>query len=82
MNKRNFLKNITLLGVGSPLLSKGSIESVLAQSKNTQATLEWTESQLQNHKQSIEELFAEIDAMKRSKSWRVTAPLRKLFGGN
>jgi 2-polyprenyl-3-methyl-5-hydroxy-6-metoxy-1,4-benzoquinol methylase len=58
------------------------LDEALAQCKNTQATLEWTESQLQNHKQSIEELFAEIDAMKRSKSWRVTAPLRKLFGGN
>ena len=31
---------------------------------------------------SIEELIAEIDALKRSKSWRITAPLRKLFGGN
>jgi 2-polyprenyl-3-methyl-5-hydroxy-6-metoxy-1,4-benzoquinol methylase len=58
------------------------LNEALAQSKNTQATLEWTESQLQNHKQSIEELFAEIDAIRRSKSWRVTAPLRKLFGGN
>ena len=58
------------------------LDEALAQSKNTQATLAWTESQLQNHRQSIEELFAEIDAMKRSKSWRVTAPLRKLFGGN
>ena len=58
------------------------LDQALAQSKNTQATLAWTASQLQNHKQSIEELIAEIDAMKRSRSWRITAPLRKLFGGN
>jgi 2-polyprenyl-3-methyl-5-hydroxy-6-metoxy-1,4-benzoquinol methylase len=58
------------------------LDQALAQSTNTQATLAWTASQLQNHKQSIEELIAEIDAMKRSKSWRITAPLRKLFGGN
>jgi guanyl-specific ribonuclease Sa len=45
----------------------------------TQANLAWTESQLQNHKQSIQELHAEIEALKQSTSWRITAPLRKLL---
>ena len=52
---------------------------VLQQAQNTQATLDWTESQLQNHKQSIQELHAEIAALKQSTSWRITAPLRKLL---
>jgi hypothetical protein len=51
----------------------------MAQEKNTQATLAWTESQLQNHKQSIQELQSEITALKQSTSWRITAPLRKLL---
>jgi 2-polyprenyl-3-methyl-5-hydroxy-6-metoxy-1,4-benzoquinol methylase len=46
---------------------------------HTQATLAWTESQLQNHKQSIQELRSEIEALKQSTSWRITAPLRKLL---
>jgi hypothetical protein len=41
--------------------------------------LAWTESQLQNHKHSIEELHAEIEVLKQSTSWRITAPLRKLL---
>ena len=49
------------------------------QARNTQATLAWTESQLQNHKQSIQELHAQIDSLKQSTSWRITAPLRKLL---
>jgi 2-polyprenyl-3-methyl-5-hydroxy-6-metoxy-1,4-benzoquinol methylase len=52
---------------------------VMQQVQNTQATLDWTESQLQNHKQSIHELQAEIAALKQSTSWRITAPLRKLL---
>jgi hypothetical protein len=55
------------------------INGLAAKEKNTQATLEWTESQLQNHKQSIQELHAEIAAIKQSTSWRITAPLRKLL---
>ena len=55
------------------------INGLMAQEKNTQATLAWTESQLQNHKQSIQELHAEIAALKQSTSWRITAPLRKLL---
>lgn len=55
------------------------INDLVAREKNTQATLEWTESQLQNHKQSIQELHAEIAAIKQSTSWRITAPLRKLL---
>ena len=55
------------------------INGLVAKEKNTQATLEWTESQLQNHKQSIQELHAEIAALKQSTSWRITAPLRKLL---
>ena len=55
------------------------INGLVAKEKNTQATLEWTESQLQNHKQSIQELQAEIAAIKQSTSWRITAPLRKLL---
>jgi SAM-dependent methyltransferase len=54
-------------------------QALVAQEKNTQATLAWTESQLQNHKQSIQELQAEIEALKQSTSWRITAPLRKLL---
>jgi len=49
------------------------------QARNTQATLAWTESQLQNHQHSIQELNAEIAALKQSTSWRITAPLRKLL---
>lgn len=56
------------------------LDGALTQFENTQATLDWTQSQLQNHQQAMAELRAEIDAMKRSKSWRITAPLRKLFG--
>ena len=52
---------------------------VMQQAQNTQATLNWTESQLQNHKQSIQDLHAEIAALKQSTSWRITAPLRKLL---
>jgi 2-polyprenyl-3-methyl-5-hydroxy-6-metoxy-1,4-benzoquinol methylase/Skp family chaperone for outer membrane proteins len=54
-------------------------QALVAHEKNTQATLAWTESQLQNHKQSIQELHAEIAALKQSTSWRITAPLRKLL---
>ncbi len=54
-------------------------DQLAAHGKNTQATLAWTESQLQNHKQSIEELHAEIEVLKQSTSWRITAPLRKLL---
>jgi len=51
----------------------------LAQEQLTQATLTWTEAQLQNHQQSIQFLQSEINALKQSTSWRITAPLRKLM---
>jgi 2-polyprenyl-3-methyl-5-hydroxy-6-metoxy-1,4-benzoquinol methylase len=55
------------------------LNALTEQARNTQATLTWTESQLQNHKQSIQELHAQIDSLKQSTSWRITAPLRKLL---
>ena len=55
------------------------LKGVEAKEQNTHATLVWTESQLQNHKQSIQELHVEIEALKQSTSWRITAPLRKLL---
>ena len=55
------------------------MNQLLASVQNTQATLAWTESQLHNHKQSIQALQAEIEAMQNSTSWRITAPLRKLL---
>jgi 2-polyprenyl-3-methyl-5-hydroxy-6-metoxy-1,4-benzoquinol methylase len=55
------------------------LNALTEQDRNTQATLAWTESQLQNHKQSIQELHAQIDSLKQSTSWRITAPLRKLL---
>jgi 2-polyprenyl-3-methyl-5-hydroxy-6-metoxy-1,4-benzoquinol methylase len=55
------------------------LNALTAQGQNTQATLAWTESQLQNHRQSIQELQAQIDSLKQSTSWRITAPLRKLL---
>ena len=55
------------------------LEGVVAKEQNTLATLAWTESQLQNHKQSIQELHLEIEALKQSTSWRITAPLRRLL---
>jgi len=54
-------------------------QTMVAKEKNIQATLAWTEAQLQNHKQSIEELQIQIEALKQSTSWRITAPLRKLL---
>ena len=53
--------------------------TLLAQRQNMQDTLAWTESQLENHKQSIKELHSEISALKQSTSWKLTAPLRKLI---
>ena len=47
--------------------------------KNTQLTLDWTAGQLNNHKQSIQELLFEIQALKTSTSWRMTEPLRALL---
>jgi 2-polyprenyl-3-methyl-5-hydroxy-6-metoxy-1,4-benzoquinol methylase len=47
--------------------------------KNTQETLNWTSDQLSNHKQSVDELRAEIKELKTSTSWRLTEPLRALL---
>ena len=55
------------------------LESALSNAQNTRATLAWTEAQLQNHRQSIQELLTQIEALKQSTSWRITAPLRKLM---
>ena len=55
------------------------VEGVEAKEQNTIATLAWTELQLQNHKQSIQELHLEIESLKQSTSWRITAPLRQLL---
>jgi 2-polyprenyl-3-methyl-5-hydroxy-6-metoxy-1,4-benzoquinol methylase len=55
------------------------INAVREIEKNTQLTLDWTAEQLNNHKQSLEELLAEIQALKTSTSWRITEPLRALL---
>jgi 2-polyprenyl-3-methyl-5-hydroxy-6-metoxy-1,4-benzoquinol methylase len=47
--------------------------------KNKQKTLDWTVDQLNNHKLSLQELLAEIQALKTSISWRLTEPLRALL---
>ena len=47
--------------------------------KNTHKTLDWTADQLNNHKQSVEELRTEIQSLKTSTSWRLTEPLRALL---
>ena len=47
--------------------------------KNTHKTLDWTADQLNNHKQSVDELRAEIQSLKTSTSWRLTEPLRALL---
>jgi hypothetical protein len=47
--------------------------------KNTQETLAWTSEQLNNHKTSIQELVAELQALKTSTSWRMTEPLRAML---
>lgn len=47
--------------------------------KNTQKNLDWTVEQLKNHKHSMQELMAEIQALKTSTSWRLTEPLRALL---
>ena len=39
--------------------------------QNTQATLHWTEDQLQNHRHSLEEVL-------NSTSWKMTKPVRAL----
>ncbi len=44
-----------------------------AQLQNSQATLGWTEEQLQNHRASLDEVL-------NSMSWKITKPLRALKG--
>jgi hypothetical protein len=44
-----------------------------AQLENTQASLGWTEEQLQNHRASLDEVL-------NSMSWKITKPLRALKG--
>jgi len=58
---------------------KIELNSLLAAEKNTQETLAWTSEQLNNHKTSIQELVAELQALKTSTSWRMTEPLRALL---
>jgi SAM-dependent methyltransferase len=58
---------------------KTQLNSLLEIEKNTQKTLDWTADQLINHKQSVDELLAEIKALKTSTSWRMTEPLRALL---
>ncbi|MSP36655.1 MAG: class I SAM-dependent methyltransferase, partial [Limnohabitans sp.] len=55
------------------------MNSFLEVQKNTQNTLAWTADQLDNHKHSMQELLAEIQALKASTSWRMTEPLRALL---
>ena len=58
---------------------KIELNSLLEVEKNTQETLAWTSEQLSNHKTSIQELVAELQALKTSTSWRMTEPLRALL---
>jgi len=58
---------------------KAQLNSLLEIEKNTHLTLIWTADQLSNHKQSVQELHAEIQALKTSTSWRITEPLRALL---
>ena len=44
-----------------------------SQLQNTQASLGWTEEQLQNHRTSLDEVLG-------SMSWKITKPLRALKG--
>jgi len=55
------------------------MNSLLEVLENTQTTLAWTEGQLDNHKQSMQELTTEILSLKTSTSWRMTEPLRALL---
>ena len=55
------------------------LNSLIEIEKHTHLTLDWTADQLNNHKQSVQELFAEIQALKTSTSWRMTEPLRALL---
>jgi 2-polyprenyl-3-methyl-5-hydroxy-6-metoxy-1,4-benzoquinol methylase len=58
---------------------KIELNSLLEVEKNTQETLAWTSEQLNNHKTSIQELVAELQALKTSTSWRMTEPLRAML---
>jgi 2-polyprenyl-3-methyl-5-hydroxy-6-metoxy-1,4-benzoquinol methylase len=58
---------------------KSQLNSWVEIENNTQQTLAWTSDQLNNHKQSVDELLAEIKALKSSTSWRLTEPLRALL---
>ena len=49
------------------------LEQLQAQLENSQATLGWTEAQLQNHRASLDEVI-------NSMSWKITKPLRALKG--
>jgi 2-polyprenyl-3-methyl-5-hydroxy-6-metoxy-1,4-benzoquinol methylase len=55
------------------------LNAIIEVEKNTHLTLDWTVDQLNNHKQSVQELLAEIQALKTSTSWRMTEPLRALL---
>ena len=55
------------------------LNALLEIEKNTQKNLDWTVEQLSNHKLSMQEHLAEIQALKTSTSWRLTEPLRALL---
>ena len=52
---------------------QAQLASVQGELDNTKGTLSWTEAQLQNHRQSLDEVL-------NSASWKITKPLRALGG--
>ena len=49
------------------------VAQLQAQLENSQASLGWTEEQLQNHRNSLDEVL-------NSMSWKITKPIRALKG--
>lgn len=52
---------------------QAQLASVQGELDNTKGTLSWTEAQLQNHRQSLDEVL-------NSASWKMTKPFRALKG--